>query len=729
MQACAPLVEGSLIGARFEVCGVLGQGSFGITYLVNDLDRGDKAVAKELAPSGATRQEDQSVCFDRLGPAQAERLRYQFLREARLLMRLRCPGVLPCRAFLHDLGTSYAITEYVTGSMSLQRKMLQEGRFDADSTYQVLGGVLDALEALHDRGILHRDLKPSNILLGPDGAVYLIDFGLAREWIADLTMVHTVQFTPGYAPLEQLTEQGRRGPATDLYALSATAYHMVTGMAPPASSARAGGEPLPPVRSVRPDLDPRLAEAIEAGLRLPIHERPQTVAEYRQLLAGTAGESRTQPHLTELDDKVVELRRLRVEPRRCPWCGELLEEPKPLRRGVCPVCHDGSIRPRKVVDDVCPVCRMTALRQVRNSDPPRTCPKCRVGLLRSNGWMGRSRRVTCRQCGSEYERSGSEWVHLATGESRSWQAWREGASRSEVVWLCRECEAQFDELGDGRRRMVHPPPGEYTSLFPSEWSRIAAGLDPGAGNAFCEACDADYYVEGDYLTLLSADRDPFGFAEENLGRLLSLEAVRWLGVGKTSGDPGLLCSGCGAEFDFDGEALRLARCDAPNARQYCGATHSMENWYRLARDLPLVGEEHLLLAELDRALEEAFCVGELALDSRNPGSLWQGPARKLEPEGDQLRAGTSGRLVIRNGELVFGGLVRKTRLPLAEIADVTAEDGVLKCSLASGHDPLQLAIEPLRLQVELRSGQRQVKLEARHLAARLRFELRRPAEV
>jgi hypothetical protein len=155
----------------------------------------------------------------------------------------------------------------------------------------------------------------------------------------------------------------------------------------------------------------------------------------------------------------------------------------------------------------------------------------------------------------------------------------------------------------------------------------------------------------------------------------------------------------------------------------------MENWYRLARDLPLVGEEHLLLADLDRALEEAFCVGELALDSRNPASLWQGTARKLEVEGDQLRAGSSGRLVIRDGELVFGGLVRKTRFPLAEIADVTAEDGVLECSLASGSDPLQLAIEPLRLQVELRSGQRQVTLEARHLAARLRHELRRPAQV
>lgn len=729
MQACAPLAEGSLIGARFEVCGVLGQGSFGITYLVADLDRGDKAVAKELAPSGASRREDQSVCFDYLGPAQAERLRYQFLREAQLLMRLRCPGVLPCRAFLHDLGTSYAITEYVAGSMSLQRKMLQEGRFDADSTYQVLGGALDALEALHERGILHRDLKPSNILLGPDGAVYLIDFGLAREWIADLTMVHTVQFTPGYAPLEQLTEQGRRGPATDLYALSATAYHMVTGMAPPASSARAGGEPLPPVRSVRPDLDARLAEAIEAGLRLPIHERPQTVAEYRRLLTGTSGEALGHPHLTELDDKVVELRRLRVEPRRCPWCGELLEEPKPLRRNVCPVCREGAIRPRHLVEDVCPICRVAALRPVRNADPPKTCPTCRVGLLRTNGWLGRARRVSCPECGSEFERSGSGWIDMASGESRPWHAWREAAERSEVIWLCRECGAQFDELVDGRRRMVQPLPSEYSILFPSEWSRIAAGLDPGAGNACCDACEADYYAEDDHLTLLSAGRDPFGYEAENQGRLLNREAIRWLGVGKTSGCPGLLCSGCGAEFDFDGEALRLVRCQAPGARQYCGATHNMENWYRLARDLPLVGDEHLLLAELDRALEEAYCMGELALNSRDPESLWQGPARKLEREDGGTREGSSGRLVIRAGELVFGGFVRKTRFPVTDIAEVMAEDGVLECSFASGHDPLRLVIEPLRLHVELRSGQRQVTLEARHLAARLRQELRRPAEV
>lgn len=703
---------------------MLGQGGFGITYLVNDLERGDQAVAKELAPLGARRAEDQSLSFDQLGPSQSERLRHQFLREARLLMRLRSPGVLPCRAFLHDRGTSYAVTEYVADAMSLDRKILQEGRFDSDATYQVLFGALDVLEALHQRGILHRDLKPSNILLGPDGAVYLIDLGSAREWIADLTMVHTVQFTPGYAPLEQLTERGRRGPATDLYALSATAYHMVTGQPPPSASERAGGAPLPPVRSVRPDLDAPLAEAIEAGLRLHIQERPQTVAEYRQILAGEQSSTESKPHLSELDDKVVALRHLRVEPRRCPWCSGLLEEPKPLRRNVCPVCHEGQIRARQLLEDPCPACRATRLRPMRNADPPKTCPRCRIGWMRASGWLDRNRRLRCGDCGAQFERSGSQWLHVETGESREWEEWRQAAGREQVVWVCRECGAQFDQMADGRRTQVHPEPEEFATLYPSEWSRVAAGLDPGAGNAFCEACDADYYVEGEHVTLLSAERDPYGFAESSQGRLLSLEGVRWLGVGKTSGHPGLLCSECGTEFDFDGEALRLVRCDAPAARSLVGTTHRMENWYRAARELPLMGDDYRLLAELDRALEEAYCRGELPMDSRNPDTLWQGAARRLEPDGAGFREGQTGRLVVRGSELVFGGLMRKLRHALDEVSEVSAEEDVLECCFTSGYDPLILVVEPLRLSVALRSGQRQVTLGAEHLAARIRHELR-----
>src|ERR1019366_7111585 len=122
----------------------------------------------------------------------------------------------------------------------------------------------------------HRDIKPSNILVGADGAVYVIDFGAAREWHADSTVTHTVQHTPGYAPPEQLSERARRGPATDLYAVCATLFVMLAGVAPPSASDRAAGIPLPSLLSIRPELDPIIVRAIEAGLMLAYAGRPQT---------------------------------------------------------------------------------------------------------------------------------------------------------------------------------------------------------------------------------------------------------------------------------------------------------------------------------------------------------------------------------------------------------------------------------------------------------------------
>ena len=96
-----------------------------------------------------------------------------------------------------------------------------------------------------------------------------------------------------------------------------------------------------------------------------------------------------------------------------------------------------------------------------------------------------------------------------------------------------EAEVFLDGVGQGA-----------SSLYPEEWARVASGLEPGTGNAHCLTCDADYFVEAGTITLLSAREDPFGFAEIQLGRLLTLEEVRWLAVGKESPRPGVVCADC-----------------------------------------------------------------------------------------------------------------------------------------------------------------------------------------
>ncbi len=208
-----PLETGAMLSNRFEIQDVLGRGGFAIAYLAHDHVRQDDCTVKELAPAGSVREPGGLL---NLHDADPHRIRDRFLDEARTLARLDLPGVLPVRASFVENGTAYFATDHVWNSRTLQELLDVEGRMDSDGALDIFFQLLETLEALHAKHVLHRDIKPSNILLAPDGHAILIDFGAAREWLADISQRQTILFTPGYAPLEQLAERAARGPATDL---------------------------------------------------------------------------------------------------------------------------------------------------------------------------------------------------------------------------------------------------------------------------------------------------------------------------------------------------------------------------------------------------------------------------------------------------------------------------------------------------------------------------------
>jgi len=287
------------------------------------------------------------------------------------------------------------------------------------------------------------------------------------------------------------------------------------------------------------------------------------------------------------------------------------------------------------------------------------------------------------------------------------------------VRRCDVCAAQFDRLPDDRMRQIvpAPKPDDFDDLFLDEWARIAAGLDPGAGNATCDACEADYFLDGDRLTLLSASRDPFGFAGAYLGRLLRSEDVGWLAVGKASGREGLVCGDCEAEFDGSGDVLTLARSTHNLLRGRIGQSLTLANWHRIARDLPLVGEEDTLTAQVATALREAYVSGELPFDSRDARVIWRGPAARVEGSGDNRSPLGSGQLLLDENGLAFGGLVRKLRVAREAILTAAFEDGVLRFSLEDGTS-LEFEVEPIAFSVKLDSGRWETVLDGSALAAR-----------
>lgn len=700
---------------RFESKKLLGRGGFGIAYLATDLLRGDLVVVKELAPQGTPRTPEGVLKLDE---SVARRLREQFLEEAGLLSRFDIKGVPPIRATFQENGTAYFVTDYVLNAQTVEQMLKERGRFSPDVALEVCMGLLDTLQAVHAKRILHRDIKPSNILVGDDGAVYLIDFGAAREWHADCTITHTVQHTPGYAPPEQLSERARRGPATDLYAVCATMFVMLSGVAPPSASDRAAGIALPSLLSIRPELDPVIVRAIEAGLTLAYSARPQTVADFKDLLLGELDPQATST-LSELDDTLVRLSKFSFDRRSCPACKDLLCEPRPLRRYACPVCQVGSIRRRDIHDRLCPECRTGVLTLLKNSIPLGICPACRVGYLsyRRKSLVSLEQIANCDSCQAKYEvRSGKMAAMDGKAEYYGFDYWSRMCGRSTEIWRCPDCPAQFDVLPDGRWEKVMPPrSGSHRVLFPDEWARVAVGLEPGAGNAECDACRADYYVEREQLTLLDATEDPNGFAADYLGRLLTLEDARWLGAGKTSPHPGLVCQQCHTEFDKEQQYLRLVATSHRRLTRFVDQPLTLEDWHRVGQNLPTIHQEAEFQATLESALATAYRDGTISFDSDGM-VLWKGEAARS----GETRTAT---LTVTHYEIVFGGLIVKKKYPTDAVVGIWSDEDEVHFQFSGERETAGYRITPVNLVAHLASGDRRITVTARDLAARLTKEL------
>jgi protein kinase-like protein len=218
MPSWEPMRPGTLLHGRYEIEGVSGRGGFGATYRVRDRERfGQLCAVKELLP------------------AQAEnpKVRELFEREARTLLSLRHPGIPAFHAFFFREGRYYLVEDFVAGK-TLAQELAERGRFSEAEVVAITDEVLTILEYLHGRtpAVIHRDIKPANIIHAATGGLYLVDFGAVKEAmvVAALSAESTIIGTSGYTPPEQL--RGLVVPASDLYAVGATALHLLSGRSP-----------------------------------------------------------------------------------------------------------------------------------------------------------------------------------------------------------------------------------------------------------------------------------------------------------------------------------------------------------------------------------------------------------------------------------------------------------------------------------------------------------------
>ncbi|MEO7742933.1 MAG: cache domain-containing protein [Usitatibacter sp.] len=274
---------------EYRIDGVLGQGGFGIAYKATDVNLDAKVVIKEYLPEDfAYRTTDSSVCArDDYDQEFYQTGLDSFLVEARTLATFRHPNIVRVARFFEAHRTAYMVLEYERGQSLKSWRKKHENVPEAELV-TLLAPLFNGLAVVHKSGYLHRDIKPDNIYVrDEDGSLVLLDFGAARQTASENAEVGTV-VTPGYAALEQYAGGGRQGPWTDIYAMGATLFWMVTGKKPLEAPTRLEDpDPQPSAQLLGQGKysDPFL-RAIDWALRMHPNDRPQDVEQFRGLLFG-----------------------------------------------------------------------------------------------------------------------------------------------------------------------------------------------------------------------------------------------------------------------------------------------------------------------------------------------------------------------------------------------------------------------------------------------------------
>ena len=292
--AAAPLPPDALeIGSRlfeFEITGLIGAGGFGLVYRAFDHSLRREVALKEYLPAALAVRRDDVVVSLRSAQHDASfqcGLR-SFINEARLLAQFDHPALVKVHRIWEANGTAYMVMPLCAGQTLKATRSEMTQPPDEDWIRSLLDPLLDALEVIHRAGCLHRDIAPDNIMLAAPGRPVLLDFGAARRVIAEMTQALTVILKPGYAPIEQYAELpgARQGAWTDLYALGAVLYCLITGRAPPPSVSRVIEDSCPALATVAAGrYSQALLRGIDCCLAVRSADRPQSVAELRALIA------------------------------------------------------------------------------------------------------------------------------------------------------------------------------------------------------------------------------------------------------------------------------------------------------------------------------------------------------------------------------------------------------------------------------------------------------------
>jgi len=283
------LCPGMILNNRYMVGEVLGFGGFGITYKAWDKNLDTIVAIKEYYYTGIANRVPGTYTV--MIYAQNRRDEFQhflkrFLDEARYTAKFSKNGnIVNVYEFFEANNTAYMVMEYLEGTPL--NEYLKKSSMDTTQCVAVMKSLSSALKAVHAAGVIHRDISPDNIMLSSDGKVKLFDFGAARfskheeQTVMKLTQV----MKPGFSPPEQYQTVSKQGPWTDIYALGATLYYMITGVKPEESTNRKTEDNLTPPKDIKPDIPEYINDTILRAMAVDTHIRFSSVDEFERALS------------------------------------------------------------------------------------------------------------------------------------------------------------------------------------------------------------------------------------------------------------------------------------------------------------------------------------------------------------------------------------------------------------------------------------------------------------
>lgn len=275
---------------RYTIGKSIGFGGFGITYVAWDAQLNRRIAIKEFYPAGLVNRSpgtSRVVVYTGDREQQFQQHKSRFLAEARTMARLSGTiNIVDVTDYFEENNTAYIVMEYLDGITLKQYIQQNGGRLELEVALSILAPVCEALIAIHREGVVHRDVAPDNVMLTADNHIKLFDFGAARLSRGEDEKTMTIILKPGYAPPEQYRNKSRQGPFTDVYALGAMFYRMITGVVPEESIDRLLSDELQPPTEIIPSLPPFLDNVILRAMALNADVRFRTVKEFWEAIVG-----------------------------------------------------------------------------------------------------------------------------------------------------------------------------------------------------------------------------------------------------------------------------------------------------------------------------------------------------------------------------------------------------------------------------------------------------------